>query len=201
MQVQNDRRDMATIVGLLERKDRHHMLDQLRRDLTSRLDELLTEADKLRRALTALGTRQSHRAPSAPSGPSAPKPRATRAPAKPTSASGKRPASRAKTPRATASSPARDQSSAASPATPQARKRTAPGATKSAVLAALAKGDAMTASEIATATGLGRASISTTLSRLAKTGELTKVTRGYQITKPANDAAGDTIPATDTTAD
>lgn len=39
----------------------------------------------------------------------------------------------------------------------------------------------MTAGEIAEATGLDRATISTTLSRLAKTGELTKVARGYQI--------------------
>jgi len=59
--------------------------------------------------------------------------------------------------------------------------RTASGATKSAVLAALASGNAMTASEVANATGLGRASVSTTLSKLAKTGEITKATRGYQL--------------------
>jgi DNA-binding transcriptional regulator GbsR (MarR family) len=39
----------------------------------------------------------------------------------------------------------------------------------------------MTASEVANATGLGRASVSTTLSKLAKTGEITKATRGYQL--------------------
>ncbi|MDQ2898041.1 MAG: helix-turn-helix domain-containing protein, partial [Actinomycetota bacterium] len=44
----------------------------------------------------------------------------------------------------------------------------------------------MTAGEIATATGLGRATVSTTLSRLAKTGEVTKAPRGYQITKPTS---------------
>ncbi len=40
----------------------------------------------------------------------------------------------------------------------------APGATKAAVLAALKDGSAMTAGEIAVATGLGRATVSTTLS-------------------------------------
>ena len=59
--------------------------------------------------------------------------------------------------------------------------RTASGVTKSAVLAALASGNAMTAGEVANATGLGRASVSTTLSKLAKTGEITKATRGYQL--------------------
>jgi len=59
--------------------------------------------------------------------------------------------------------------------------RTASGATKSAVLAALASGNAITAGEVANATGLGRASVSTTLSKLAKTGEITKATRGYQL--------------------
>ncbi len=39
----------------------------------------------------------------------------------------------------------------------------------------------MTAGEISAATGLGRATISTTLSRLAKAGELNKVVRGYQL--------------------
>jgi DNA-binding transcriptional regulator GbsR (MarR family) len=39
----------------------------------------------------------------------------------------------------------------------------------------------MTASEVANATGLGRASVSTTLSKLAKSGEITKATRGYQL--------------------
>ncbi len=66
--------------------------------------------------------------------------------------------------------------------------RAAPGATKSAILAALATDSAMTAGEIATATGLERATVSTTLSRLAKTGEVTKAPRGYQITKPTRRA-------------
>jgi DNA-binding IclR family transcriptional regulator len=51
------------------------------------------------------------------------------------------------------------------------------------VLRALAdaNGGAMTASEVASATGLGRASVSTTLSKLAKSGEVTKAHRGYQL--------------------
>jgi len=61
------------------------------------------------------------------------------------------------------------------------RARTAPGATKRAVLKTLASGDAMTAGEVANATGLGRASVSTTLSKLSKAGEVTKAARGYKL--------------------
>jgi DNA-binding transcriptional ArsR family regulator len=80
-------------------------------------------------------------------------------------------------------SPKPDASRAMSPASgaSSARARTAPGATKAAVLAALAHGRAMTAGEVANATGLGRATVSTTLSNLAKAGELTKAARGYVI--------------------
>jgi predicted transcriptional regulator len=60
------------------------------------------------------------------------------------------------------------------------RTRAAQGQTKSAVLAALSSGEAMTAGEIAAATGLGRARVSTTLSKLAKTGEVAKADRGYR---------------------
>jgi DNA-binding IclR family transcriptional regulator len=49
------------------------------------------------------------------------------------------------------------------------------------VLEALAKGGAMTASEIAEATGLGRATISSTLTRLARSGDVAKAARGYQL--------------------
>jgi DNA-binding transcriptional regulator GbsR (MarR family) len=38
----------------------------------------------------------------------------------------------------------------------------------------------MTAGEVAAATGLGRASVSTTLSKLAKSGEVAKADRGYR---------------------
>ena len=39
----------------------------------------------------------------------------------------------------------------------------------------------MTAGEIAAATGLGRATVSTTLSKLATSGQVTKAARGYQL--------------------
>ncbi len=40
----------------------------------------------------------------------------------------------------------------------------------------------MTASEVASATGLGRASVSTTLSKLARAGDVNKADRGYRLT-------------------
>jgi hypothetical protein len=126
------------------------MIDQIRRDIQARLDQLMTEADKLRRALTALGS-QSQDGDSASSAASAP---------------------------AAPSKPARRARGAAA----SSSKRAASGATKTAVLGALAGGKAMTAGEVAAATGLGRASVSTTLSKLAKSGEVAKAQRGYQLT-------------------
>ncbi len=148
------------------------MLDQARRDLQHRLDDLLAEVDKLRRALAALGpgdgtkpsASDSSLTPSSRRGaPAAPKP------------------GRSTTSSASTSSAKRASSEIASGN--GASGRTASGATKSAVLAALASGNAMTASEVANAAGLGRASVSTTLSKLAKTGEVTKAARGYQLTR------------------
>ena len=49
------------------------------------------------------------------------------------------------------------------------------------MLQALAGGDAMTAGEVASATGLGRGTVSTTLSKLANSGEVRKAARGYQL--------------------
>ncbi len=49
------------------------------------------------------------------------------------------------------------------------------------MLRALADGTAMTAGEVAAATGLARGTVSTTLSKLAKSGELLKAERGYQL--------------------
>ena len=144
------------------------MLDQIRRDLQRRLDDLLAEVDKLRRALAALGSGDS---------------------SKPGASKNSR--------RSAAEAPKRGRSTTASSGSTSSAKRatseiangngasvrTAPGATKSAVLAALASGNAMTASEVANAVGLGRASVSTTPSKLAKTGEVTKAARGYQINR------------------
>jgi DNA-binding IclR family transcriptional regulator len=49
------------------------------------------------------------------------------------------------------------------------------------VLAALTAEQAMTAGEVAAATGLQRPTVSTMLSRLAKSGEVLKAERGYRL--------------------
>ena len=159
------------------------MLDQLHRDIKNRLDDLLSEADKLRHALAALGSRNGNEKPSAApaspkqSAPSRGRPRATPTPPgtarKPTGSRS----------RATVTATRSASASTKPAATPNARAatRTAPGATKNAILTALADGRAMTAGEIATATGLGRPTVSTTLSRLARTGEVSKAARGYEL--------------------
>ena len=75
---------------------------------------------------------------------------------------------------------------------PRARQRTAPaasagssrtpaGQTRAAVLAALSTERPLTAGEVATATGLARQTVSTTLSRLAQSGEVAKADRGYRL--------------------
>jgi len=63
--------------------------------------------------------------------------------------------------------------------------RSTSGATKASVLAALAGGDAMTAGQVATEAGLARPTVSTTLSKLAKTGEIRKAERGYRLASAA----------------
>ena len=63
--------------------------------------------------------------------------------------------------------------------------RTAHGATKASVLAALGGGEAMTASQVASKAGLARPTVSTTLSKLAKSGEVEKAERGYRLGKTA----------------
>ncbi len=82
------------------------MLEQVRPGITSRLNELLGKADKLRRALAAQGSRETPAAPSASSPPKA----------------------RSRRPDSTAAAGGRPKSSAA---------RADPGATNSAILAAL----------------------------------------------------------------
>jgi DNA-binding IclR family transcriptional regulator len=49
------------------------------------------------------------------------------------------------------------------------------------VLSALAGGEAMTAGQVADKTGLARGTVSTTLSKLAKSGEVQKAERGYRL--------------------
>jgi DNA-binding IclR family transcriptional regulator len=53
------------------------------------------------------------------------------------------------------------------------------------VLAALATGEAMTAGQVADKTGLARGTVSTTLSKLAKSGEVQKAERGYRLAPTA----------------
>lgn len=82
----------------------------------------------------------------------------------------------------TASAPRAARTPRSSEPTSATNSRTAPGATKASVLAALAGGDAMTAGQVATKAGLARPTVSTTLSKLAKTGEVQKAERGYRLT-------------------
>ena len=136
------------------------MIDRLREQIQQRLDQLTHEADRLRKALAALDPRSSGHRASEPAAPT----RTHAATPKPK-------------PAATASEPARrtSQPPAGSP------RRTAPGATKASVLAALAGGEAMTAGEVATKAGLPRGTVSTTLSKLSKSGEVQKAERGYRL--------------------
>ena len=142
------------------------MIDRLREQIQERLDQLTGEADRLRKALAALDPRSSERA-----GPQA----ALRA--------ARTQSTEASRPRRRSARPAR---AAGQPATRSSR-RTAPGATKAAVLAALAGGEAMTAGEVAAKAGLAPGTVSTTLSKLAKAGEVQKAERGYRLA-PASPA-------------
>ena len=140
------------------------LIDRIRHDIQQRLEQLLTEADKLRHALAALDPRER----------STPKPQTTRS--QPTAKRA------ARTPAAPTQAPARARSRAASTASgASGSTRTAPGETKAKVLAALSSDHALTAGEVAKATGLARPTVSTTLSKLAKTGEIVKAERGYRL--------------------
>jgi CRP-like cAMP-binding protein len=143
------------------------VIDRIRKDIQERLDQLLAEVEKLRRALVALDPREQPTAP-----------RAERS--KPTPAR-KEPARKSASPktRRPESSSARTQTRAARSATPRAR--TAPGVTKAKVLSALSGDGALTAGDVAKVTGLGRASVSTMLSKLANSGEVVKAQRGYRL--------------------
>lgn len=136
------------------------MIDRLREQIEERLDQLLHEADRLRKALAALGPGSSKTPPTTP----APSSAAT---------------TTRKAPSRSKPTPTRGTSTA------RASRRTPPGATKASVLAALAGGEAMTAGEVATKAGLARATVSTTLSKLAKSGEVEKAERGYRLPTPS----------------
>lgn len=123
------------------------LIRRLRKELQQHLDQLVGEAEKVRKALAALDPRGAP-----PKTPRRPSPRSG-APA----------------------------STTRRPPAPRRRRRAAAGATKAKVLGALSSDKAMTAGEVAAATGLKRPSVSTMLSRLATTGEVVKAERGYQL--------------------
>jgi sugar-specific transcriptional regulator TrmB len=135
------------------------LIDRIRHDIQQRLEQLLAEADKLRRALVALDPRERV----------TPTPRATRS--QPTSKRAVKSPETAK----------RTSAHAGAPDGVTAARRTRPGETRSTVLAALSPDGGLTAGEIANATGLARPTVSTTLSRLAKTGAVVKADRGYRL--------------------
>jgi DNA-binding transcriptional ArsR family regulator len=136
------------------------MIDQIREQIQLRLDQITHEADRLIKALAALDPRSSRKpAPKAPS----------TKPSTPTAPAAK-------------SAPARRTRQPARRTTGRATS----GATKTAVLEALDGGEAMTAGEVAAKAGLGRASVSTTLSKLAKSGEVQKAQRGYRLAPTAS---------------
>jgi len=146
------------------------VIDQLREQIQQRLDQLAGEVDRLRKALAALD-------PRSPSRP-APRAAARTAPA-PKRARSATPVTKAPTMK---SAPPPRTSRPPAPAT---RRRTARGATKASVLAALAGGEALTAGQVAEKTGLARGTVSTTLSKLAQSGEPQKAERGYRIAPAA----------------
>jgi hypothetical protein len=153
------------------------VIDQIRNRIQERLDQLTHDADRLRKALAALDPRSSAPPTRKPAARKAPASKsAPAAPPKPTApAAQSAPAQRTSQPAATAA------------------RRTAPGATKASVLAALAGGEAMTAGQVAEKTGLGRGTVSTTLSKLAKSGEVQKAERGYRLADgtPATSSAAE----------
>jgi DNA-binding transcriptional ArsR family regulator len=162
------------------------VIDRIRQDIQQRLDQLLAEADKLRRALVALDPRE--RKPVSRAQRSSPAPAPTKAAPKPSAVK----------PRATQPAPVSGSAGPPKPASPAAR--TAPGATKAKVLGALSKDVALTAGDVAKATGLARPTVSTTLSKLAKTGEAVKAERGYRLAAQpaAAPAAAAPVPTEDT---
>ena len=151
------------------------MIDRIRHDIQQRLDQLLAEADKLRRALAALDPRERSTA----------RPKTTRS--RPT-------AKRAtNTPDAPKQTPTPTRTRTASTANGAGSStRTAPGETKAKVLAALSSDQALTAGEVANATGLARGTVSTTLSKLSKTGAVVKADRGYRLPSTNGGAANAT---------
>jgi predicted transcriptional regulator len=161
-------------------KEQTRVIDRIRHDIQERLDQVLAEVEKLRRALAALDPRG--------------RPAATPRPARSVPAA-KRPAPRATSSKAT---PARSRARAAGSANGSAAsRRAASGETRARVLAALSSDRGLTAADVATVTGLARPSVSTTLSRLAKSGEVVKADRGYRLPSSGAVAPSTPDPATE----
>jgi DNA-binding transcriptional ArsR family regulator len=154
------------------------LIDRIRQDIQDRLEQLLAEADKLRRALTALGPWER----------AAPEPKPVKT----------KPAAKRPVKNATASNPkpVRARARVASPSSGGATPaRAASGQTRAKVLAALLRDTSRTAGEVAELTGLARPTVSTTLSRLAKSGQVVKADRGYRLPGGNVNAATPVAPA------
>ena len=134
-------------------------LDELRESIERRLAELADDAERLQAAVAALNA--SANPTTRTSSPTVPRPRpvADRRAPKPTR---------------------RKRNEPQSTTVPVAKR----GATRHTVLDALADRSALTAGDIATATGLGRGSVSTTLSNLLAAGKVLKADRGYTRANP-----------------
>ncbi len=155
-------------------KDEYEMIDRIRQDIEQRLEQLLAEADKLRQALAELGSS---------GGVSARGSRRGRGAGGSRTGTGARSGGRGGARSTGTAGRAGSRGSGTTRGGGSSRARNTSGGTKNAVLEALqgAGGSPMTAGEVASATGLGRASVSTTLSKLARSGEVTKAARGYQV--------------------
>src|SRR5947209_11474140 len=177
------------------------MIDRLRAQIQERLHQVTGEADRLRRALSALDPRpSSSRQPSAATEPGRSRGRPSRASRDSSTgaAAGRRARTASSQPGvASPAGASRQRSPAGTPDPKPARQRrtqptdTTPagggsaragrGATRTAVLAALGAGEPLTAGQVAEKTGLGRPTVSTTLSRLVTTGDVEKADRGYRL--------------------
>jgi predicted Rossmann fold nucleotide-binding protein DprA/Smf involved in DNA uptake len=161
------------------------LIDRIRHDIQQRLEQLLAEADKLRHAHAALDPREH----------STPRARTT------TTTNRQPTAKRAtKTPDAPNQTPRTRTRTASTANGASASTRTPMGAIKAKVLAALTSDQPSTAGEVAKATGLARPTVSTTLSKLSKSGEVVKADRGYRLPRTnggaANAAGSAAAPAT-----
>ena len=122
------------------------VIDRIRHDIQQRLEQLLDEAEKLRHALAALDPRDRSATPTAP---------AAKSPA-----AAKRPDKKASSPkRSVAPKRTVSRAGASGGAARTAAPRTAPGETRAKVLGALSRDQALTAGEVAQATGLARPTV------------------------------------------